>query len=277
MSYRVSTWLAARSPHRGLVWAALLGGYVHYRLSSEKRRNCRENLSAATSGERVPPWRAFQTQALNVLELLGAARRSGADLVGRVTLRGEEHIRSALSGGKGVILATFHSGNWELAGLTLALRGYPVTTIAGEQLRRGWSDEVKALKERHGIRMISPGSALRLLYEDLRSNRAVVLHVDGDLFSGGHDVSFLGNRVKAPRGPAHLSRTLGCPVAFAYCRRTRRNLLEVFIEPPAAPPQSLEEEHALTQSLVHRVEKCILEDPGQWCIFRRISNTVEPD
>jgi KDO2-lipid IV(A) lauroyltransferase len=269
--------MAARSPHRVLVWAALVGGYVHYRLSSDKRRNRRDNLSAVRPGPRVPPWRAFQSQALNVLELLGAARGNGVGLVRSVALRGEEHIRSALSGGKGVILATFHSGNWELAGLALALRGYPVTTIAGEQLRREWSDEVKALKERYGIRMISPGGALRLLYGDLRSNRAVVLHIDGGLFSGGHDVSFLGNTVKAPRGPAHLSRSLGCPVAFAYCRRTRRNRLEVFIEPPAAPPESAAEEHALTQSLVHRVEECILEDPGQWCIFRRISNTVEPN
>jgi KDO2-lipid IV(A) lauroyltransferase len=193
-----------------------------------------------------------------------------------MTLHGEEHLRGALDRGRGVILATYHSGNWELAGLMLADRGYPVTTVAGEQLRPGWSEPVKCLKERFGIRVLRPGAGLRALYGDIRANRAAVLHVDGDVFSGGYEVTLLGQRVSAPRGPAHLSRVLSCPVAFAYCRRTRDAGLHVWIEPVIEPPRNAAEEPAWTQALMSRVEKGIVADPGQWCIFRRLADTVEP-
>jgi lauroyl/myristoyl acyltransferase len=64
-------------------------------------------------------------------------------------------------------------------------------------------------------------------------------------------------------------------VAFAYCRRTPQRTLEVIVEQPSAPPGSPEEERLLTRALMTRVEKCVLEDPGEWCIFRKLSNTDE--
>ena len=222
-------------------------------------------------GGNLQPWHAFQNHALNVLELLKSVSEDNAAIERRVTLEGEEHIDRALARGNGLILTTFHSGNWELAGLLLALRGYPLTTIAGEQLRRGWSDEVKSLKRRFGIKVVSQDGSLRELYRDLRANRVVALHIDGDMYAGGHDVSFLGKRITVPRGPSHLSRVLGAPTALAYCRRTDRHRLHLCIEPLDDPPQSPEDEEALTRRLMAGVEKCILEAPGQWCIFRRLS------
>ena len=209
-----------------------------------------------------------------MLELLRTAGEVEPSFLERMTLEGAEHIDRALGGGRGLILATFHSGNWELAGLMLASKGYPITTIAGEQLRPGWSEQAKALKARYGIRVVDHHAGLRTLYRDIRSNRAVVLHIDGDLFTGGYDVSFLGRTVKAPRGPAHLSRTLACPVAFAYCRRKAGNLLTVSVEPPSDPPADAAAEMRLTQTLISRVENCVLEDPGQWCIFRRLARSA---
>lgn len=274
--YRVSTWVLSMTPHTALVWAARAGGFLHWAIARHKRSDRTANLAAASLEIRCPPWRAFQTQALNVIELLAAGSSRDHSFLRRVALHGEEHLRKALESGRGVILATFHSGNWELAGLMLAERGFSITTVAGEQLRPGWSEEIKSLKRRFGIRVLNPGAELRALYEDIRANRAAVLHLDGDLFTGGYNVTFLGRRVKAPRGPAHLARVLSCPVAFAYCRRTRDHRLHVWIEPAVEPPRSPREEIALTQSLMRRVEKGIVDDPGQWCIFRRLPNTVEP-
>jgi lauroyl/myristoyl acyltransferase len=276
LGYRLSTGVLSRTPHAVLGWAALAGGLIHYALAREKRESRTANLALAPNEVRRAPWRPFQTQALNVLELLAMAARGDRGFLQSMTLHGEENIRTALERGRGVILATLHSGNWELAGLMLADRGYPITTVAGEQLRPGWSDEVRRVKENFGIRVLSPGTALRGLYDDLRSNRAAVLHIDGDIFTGGHEVTFFAQPVKAPRGPAHLSRVLSSPVAFAYCRRTRGRRLEVWIEPPLDPPRDAAEEVAVTRALMRRVEKAVADDPGQWCIFRRLATTATP-
>lgn len=274
LGYRVSLRAVSVCPPSALAWAARAGGFVHYCLSPAKRRQRAANTANAPPElPPSPPWRAFQHHALNVLELLRASSGKEARFANRVTLEGTEHIDRALQLGRGLVLATFHSGNWELAGLKLASAGYPITTIAGEQLRPGWSEQVKALKERFGIRMATRGASVRSLYRDVRSNRAIVLHIDGDLFEGGHDVTFLGRTVKVPRGPARMSRVLGCPVAFAYCRRTGWDRLHVVVEPPADPPVDDAGEAALTQTLVNRVEKCVLEDPGQWCIFRGLASS----
>jgi KDO2-lipid IV(A) lauroyltransferase len=255
--------------------AAEAGGFVYYWLSPGKRRAYLANTAPVVRfTRRRPPWRAFQNHAHNVLELLKAASESEETLLDRVALHGEANIDEALSAGKGLILTTFHTGNWELAGLVLALKGYPLTTVAGEQLRPGWSEQVKRLKERFGVRMVRTGCEIRTLYEDIRSNRAIVLHIDGDVFAGGYDVSFLGRTVTVPRGPAHLSRVLSCPLALAYCRRGRGNRLNLTIEPAVAPPADSAGEIRLTQSVMSRVEKCIVEDPGQWCIFRRLSKSA---
>ena len=276
VGYRVTTRILAMTPRAFLVRAADAGGFLHFALSRGKRANRAANFAQAPGGVHGAPWRPFQTHALNILELLATAAARDTDFLSRMTLHGEEHLRSALERGRGVILATFHSGNWELAGLMLAERGYPVTTIAGEQLRSGWSGPVKTLKERFGIRVLGSGAGLRALYADIRANRVAVLHVDGDMFAGGYAVSFLGQRVDAPRGPAHLSRVLSCPVAFAYCRRTRDRRLHVWVEPVIEPPRDAADEAVWTQALMRRVEKGIVDDPGQWCIFRRLANTVEP-
>ncbi|MEJ2720881.1 MAG: lysophospholipid acyltransferase family protein [bacterium] len=271
IGYKLATWAVAKAPRRVLGAAAKIGGFTHYLAAAGKRRSYLANLSPIVRfhGDR-PPWRAFQNQILNVLELLKVPSQTDSDILDRMTLHGHRHIDRALAGGNGLILATFHSGNWELSGLMLSLVGYPITTVAGEQLNPRWSDEIKALKERFGIRMADGRWRARALHRDLRANRVVVLHIDGDLFTGGIEVSFLGRRLGVPRGPARLSRTVSAPVALAYCRRRPDDHLDVYVEQAFAPPRSAEGERALTQMLMSRIEKLVVEDPGQWCIFRNL-------
>ncbi|UCG50905.1 MAG: lysophospholipid acyltransferase family protein [Candidatus Latescibacterota bacterium] len=271
LGYALSTWVVSKTPHRILEVVASVVGVVHYLIASGKRRSYLANTASAVEfGPQCRPWRAFQNQVLNLLELLKAASESEHDILRRMTLHGRHHIDTALKDGKGLILATFHSGNWELSGLMLAISGYPITTIAGEQLRADWSDEVKALKRDFGIKLAGQNRGLRELYRDLGSNRVIVLHLDGDIFTSGVEVSFLGRNLMVPRGPARLSRATSAPVAFAYCRRNNRNRLHVYIEPAMTPPKTTRDERDLTQAIIRRVENCILEDPGQWCIFRNL-------
>jgi KDO2-lipid IV(A) lauroyltransferase len=274
LGYTLATWAVSKTSLDIIGGAARIGGVVHYFAAAHKRRSYRANLSPVVDFSEVsPPWRAFQNQILNVLELLKAPSQTDADILARMTLHGRRHIDTALEGGNGLILATFHSGNSELSGLMLSLEGYPITTVAGEQLRPGWSDEVKALKERFGINMAGGRHGARVLYRDLAANRVIVLHIDGDVFTGGIDVSFLGRALEVPRGPAHLSRVMSAPVALAYCRRDRDHHLDVHVEPAMPPPRDPAGEQKLTQSLMSRVEKCVVEDPGQWCIFRNLFGT----
>ena len=270
-AYRAATALVSAVPRSWLWILGRAAGLIHCASAGEKRRNYMSNLSQLTNKKHdIRPWRAFQNHSMNLLELLGAARQSDEQILSRIHLRGAGHIDEALRAGRGLILATIHTGNWELAGLLLAKSGYPVTTVAGVQLREGWSDQIKAFKERFGISIVSAQASMRQLYRDLRSNRVVVLHVDGDVFRGGVRANLLGKTIVVPRGPARLSRVLQAPSAFAYCWRSGDDQLTVTIERSNPPPSDEDGENQLTQSYVRRLEKCILEDPAQWCIFRKL-------
>lgn len=263
----MAAWTASRLPQGLLHHIAHVAGIFHYGLAGRKRRAYLANTRAiARFDGNQRPWHAFQSHALNVLELLRAA--GDRKLIDRTNLHGQEHIDDALSQGRGLILATFHLGNWELAGIGLALRGYPITTVAGEQLHRAWSEDAKELKRRLGIRVIDPRAGCRTLFRDLHANRIIVLHIDGDAFSGGVAVPFLGRRATMPRGPARLARVLESPTALAYCRREGRGDLHIYVEPPMPPPKTDSQEYERTVTLAAKVEECILERPGQWCIFR---------
>lgn len=256
-----------------LVAAAGKGaGLVHYALAGAKRRNRRANLVRVRSHNRhrPAPWRAFQNQALNTLELLRAAGRGPEEYLQRFRIAGLGNIDQALAGKRGVVLATYHSGNWELAGLALAARGYRLTTVAGIQLTARWSREVKDFKERYGIRVLGPGGSLRRIFADLEANRIVVLHLDGDIFHSGRQLDFLGMKANFPLGPTRISRTARCPLVFAYCRRLRHHGFLVTVERPLPPPGDQEQEEQCLLRLVERMEQCILEWPEQWCIFRRM-------
>lgn len=270
LSFRLTRTVLSRLPHPLIYQAAMIGGFAHYLSASDKRRHYRRNTApiAALRAHPIRPWRAFQNHALNILEMLKALSESPDRIVERVAFSGETHLDRALAAGTGLILATCHFGNWELSGIALSMRGYPITTVAGRQLREGWSEGVKRWKRDYGISVLSPGSGYRNLYRDLQNNRIVVLHIDGNLFSRGVEARFLGEMKSFPRGPGHLSRAMHAPIAFAYCRRSGRHRFDVTIEEPIAAPRSESDEIRVTAALIERMENCILAEPEQWCIFR---------
>jgi hypothetical protein len=157
--------VAARAPYWLLYHAARLGGGLHYCLARGKRRNYLANTSKVIRfGSGCRPWHAFQNHALNVVELLRAVSLGQPHLDDFLTIENLACLDRALARGSGVILATYHAGNWELFGLYLAMKGYPITTVAGEQLSGNWSNHVKGFKERYGIELVAPGRGLRSLY-----------------------------------------------------------------------------------------------------------------
>jgi lauroyl/myristoyl acyltransferase len=112
-------------PHSILYYLGTVGGSIHYLLARRKRKHYKDTVSfAASANGKKPHFRkAFQNHALNVLEIIKAPTEPASSIKARVTFFGLENVDRALNQGKGLLLATCHLGNWELAGLAMALRG----------------------------------------------------------------------------------------------------------------------------------------------------------
>lgn len=133
-------------------------------------------------------------------------------IVGRMSVAGKEHLDAAMAAGRGAILALPHSGNWDHAGAWVAAVGYPFTTVAERLEPASLFDRFVAVRERLGMEVLpltGDRGSFAVLARRLREGRLVCLVCERDLSGGGIEVSFFGEPMTMPAGPASLAASTG--------------------------------------------------------------------
>src|SRR6185503_18749212 len=157
----------------------------------------------------------FTTYASCLTEALLLASGRGYKLVPRS--RGVEHYHACAAKGRGVIIATAHTGGWEVAGPVLSgvHPGEVVVVMQRERdaLARKIQDEARS---RAGVKVVHIGEsafdALALLGH-LRRRSVVAIQIDR-VPPGvrGRQVRFFGAPWLAPEGPLKLAAVSGAPI-----------------------------------------------------------------
>lgn len=139
---------------------------------------------------------------------------------------GTEHVYAARDHGRGIILALPHSGNWDIAGMSMVSIFGGITTVAEQLKPESLYRRFVTYRERLGFEVLplgqdtgaSAGTAA-ILRQRLEQGRMVCLLADRDLAGNGVPVTFFGERTTMPAGPALLAARTGadlCPVHLAY-------------------------------------------------------------
>jgi KDO2-lipid IV(A) lauroyltransferase len=213
----------------------------------------------------------FEAHQLGWVEYLArAASRARGEAV-EYRLSGTEHLYRAVAGGRGAVLSVPHLGNWELIGLALTRMGLQVHTVTGVQIHRGLAREVRALKERDGVRVSTPEDGFLPLVSTLRSGGIVALMADGDVFSRSVPADFFGRRMEFPAGPAILARRARVPIIHGHAIRTDEGGHHIRFDGLDEPDLSLtlrDDLSRLTAGVARTLERSIAAHVTQWCIFR---------
>jgi KDO2-lipid IV(A) lauroyltransferase len=183
---------------------------------------------------------------------------------------GNAHIDAALARGKGVILITAHLGNWELGGMTLALRGLPMTIVTMQEPTAELTRWRENYRQRLGIKTITVGeetfSFLEMVHA-LRRNEFVAMLVDRPYEGTGSPVRFFGGEAFFSTGPALLWQHTGAAVLPAFTLQNERGTYVSFAEAPiemesaAGPREALAQN---TQRIATAFEAIIRSHPEQW-------------
>ena len=184
---------------------------------------------------------------------------------------GIEHLEAACSQGNGVILVTAHLGNWELGGILLALRGFPMSVVTLEEptteLTR-WRD---AYRRQVGIRThaVGPGHdfAFVEMIRTLRAGGIVAMLVDRPYAGSGVPVEFFGRKTEFSSAPGLLWQHTGAAVIPAFVLHNETGRYTAFAQAPIAFARSTEPRADLaanTQLLAHHFEHVIRQHPEQW-------------
>lgn len=245
---------------------------AHFRLFPARRHGALANLAVvmprATRRERLKVarrmMRSYNRMMFEFFRLPHLDRRQ---LLSSVEVVGREHLEAALERGRGVILASSHIGNWELAAVILAQWGYTLHAVAGVQLSRWLSGAVRDTKSELSIVTVSPEDGFRKLLRALEHNDPVALVVDGDVYQHGVDVELFGRTYSFPAGPGVLAQRTGAQVICGYCERVSRGRFRIVMEKPL-DPAAFPTTATLNQAVASAIERHIREHLDQWCIFR---------
>jgi KDO2-lipid IV(A) lauroyltransferase len=177
----------------------------------------------------------------------------------------------AFNGGRGVILATAHIANWDLAGAFIAALGYPISAVV-EPVPGGWMKTFDRYRRATALQTI-PIPDTAALRSAVRSGRIVALVADRDLTGGGLGCPAFGAERSFPRGPAFFALRNDVPMVIGiinFQHRPGRPPYFVRVEPiEFTPSGSLGADiDELTRRTAARLNEWIARYPDQWLVFQ---------
>jgi len=256
-----------------------------YFVDRPHRKVATENLSAAFPAKTPHAIKGhvkevFENLGLVLVESLRVRKMLALGIERFVEKPDLSEVREAVDAGKGMIIATAHISNWEIAGHATSMMITPLKSVARpleNPLVEKYIDRIRRLS---GQEIIRKRGAVRGMVKALNSGHSVAMLMDQDARSHGVFVDFFGRPASTWPTAAALALKHGCPIVVGFVERTgqpfRYRLVvdSVFRPRPTADRQA--DLQRLTQQITTRLEERIRQSPGEWLwIHRRWKTTPE--
>jgi KDO2-lipid IV(A) lauroyltransferase len=184
------------------------------------------------------------------------------------------HVVEALEGGRGVILATAHVGNWDISGRALYATGRPVHLVMGREANETTQEYARRSREQVGMRIIYSDSSVFSAFNmirALRRNEILAIQIDrgnGEPNASVRAVDFFGAPAPFQEGPFQLARLSGAPVVPVVTLRRGRRHYEIVLGEPRRVSRDVPGDAAQAlRETVAFFERTIREHPEQWFQF----------
>ena len=260
---------------------ARVGADLAYRWRHSARADVQDNMrhvlgpDAPQEAVDAAAREAFRNVARYYVDLIRIPRMNLHSMIGReVRLHGFERLKSRLDAGQGVIVATAHFGNMELAVQVGAILGLNMLILAEPLQPPAFADLMRRLRSSFGPRY--EDVSFHAVAESLRHLRAggcLAIAIDRDIQHNGEPIEFFGVETRMPMGAAELAERTGAALLPAYCRRAEDGGFDIYFEEPLELTSTghLKEDALVnTRRLLDRAETWIRADPGQWMPLERI-------
>jgi KDO2-lipid IV(A) lauroyltransferase len=259
---------------RGLGDLAYLLVRRHRATVLAEMRRCFPGEPAAVLRSRLR--RVYRGMAMNYMEVFRWMGGGDAELDARVRVEGEEHLRTALARGRGALVLTAHTGNWDLMGLWAARR-HPLTIISKDLRQPGVNRFWMEARQRFGLKIVPAHNSYRACLQVLRRREVLGFILDQNMTRmEGIFVDFFGKPACTTPGLAFLSAHAQAPVVPCFMLREAdgRHRLQVGAAvdpPPDREPATIQ---AATQHYTRLIEDVIRQHPDQWIWMHRRWRTV---
>jgi Kdo2-lipid IVA lauroyltransferase/acyltransferase len=235
---------------------------------------------AGISGSRAAPLASMMYRSLGAsfVEMLWLAAHPEvpASQMASIDEWSRAILGEARERGRGVVLATAHAGNWELAAAAIAEK-YPLTVVV-KPMSVGWVDRFCGrARTARGIGLSRPHDALRHARDLLARGELVAMLIDQVPDHASHSVltDFLSGRADVDRAPAALAAAMRVPLVVAVSRRREEpstepsHVLEVLavLDPPERDRRAWAVE--ATRTATRLLERWVHAHPSEWLWMHR--------
>lgn len=274
--WRLGLVLAHALPRR-LAWqAGWMLGALYGAAKASRREIVVNNLLPVLNNDRAAAdqtarvlFREFGAKLADLWRL-EAGLRPDAEFT---SMTGLEHALAARAGGRGVLLVSFHLGNWELGGPLVAANGLDLTIVTQEEPRAGMTEIRRQSRAQWGIKTVVVGEGgfgFVEIIKRLQGGEVVGLLIDRPPASAGVPVELFGRPFLATIGPAELARATGCAVMATYIVRQKRGYAACILpEYPYARGAlgNREARREFMQQIVRSFEPLVRQYAEQWFNF----------
>lgn len=187
----------------------------------------------------------------------------------RIRIEGRENVEAARAGGRGVVLAVTHFGNWEISPIAAVMLGLPLTAFYRPLKNRPVDALLRRIRESLGTRLLEKrmeGSGAKQALSILRDGGVLGMFVD-QRYTGGLDLPFFGRDALTSPAAVALAYHLRCDVVPVRFERRGGARFDVVLEPPLALPRTGDRAadiEAATRVLNERIEAWVRARPEQW-------------
>jgi KDO2-lipid IV(A) lauroyltransferase len=268
-------------PYRGALFASfLLSWPAHFIFRfrvAEARRRIREVMGPELSKKEVRriAWISFRNLGFNVVEMARGNALSVAWI--------NRHIdHSQLSASfewleqqdRGLIFATMHMGNWDLAGISIRKLGMPGFFIARRQrnpLTNAYMNRSRQFAGEKVVQSDDPG-LVRQVVKKLKAGQVLAILPDVRLNAPGIKMSFLGKEANLAAGLGALATLSKSPVFPAVSIREGWGSLTIHVMDPIFPnPEAdrAEETERIMREVLDQFSELVRRHPEQYFWYNK--------
>jgi KDO2-lipid IV(A) lauroyltransferase len=262
--------------------AWLLGNFLYLALG-RRRRIAKGNLRARLGADRRTAARIarvnFVRVVLNIVDYLRLPYFTRKRRRRWMTVEGLGHLCACLEKKGGVILASAHTGPWELTSAYLSAEVAPGAALALHQHNRLVDGFLNRMRGRAGLEVVFVDEELRPVVRALKKNRILYVLADQDAGASGEFVEFFGAPASFHRGPAFFAYRLGAPVCFGFARRGENGHLHAEIFPAIYADRNADEAgevRRLITAYARALEDWVRRHPSDWYWLHRRWKTRPP-
>lgn len=212
------------------------------------------------------------------LAMVALGARSADEIRERTPFTGLDELHRALALGRGAVMVTGHFGNWEIAAASLAVRGIPFDGVVQRQRNPLVDRDIRAVRERLGVRIIDRRHASKLVPPALGAGRAVGFVADQDAGRHGVFVPFFGRPASTHRGAALFALRARAPLFVGVGVRRDDATYDCRIEEVVVDRDGSVDDVVLrlTAAFTARLEAYVRSAPEQYFWLHRRWKTPPP-